>query len=264
MIRSFTFLALFLCLALMGRAQDLSSFQYLKDKFQKEEYLAFSLMRTQLFNPAAPDDPSLHAKGVNFLDLYYFRPNCEKWGLNRRVDYKLLTDMAWLFKTITEKDESQMYARVGSSITGGIIGWHSWNWNLQAKPKTCIGAGLSINDYFIGAIYQNKEKNGIILQEPQGWQIAAGPSGSISHLLNESFMLMGSASYVASFAKPVDVSYAKADNKYPKPHFAHAQVTLMSKWGFFAETQYVRLINRGANRNSTQRVDVKLGFALVL
>jgi hypothetical protein len=247
---------------LWAMAQDLKSFTYLGDVYQKEDYLSVSILRTQLWNPAAPDDPSIHARGVNFLDAYYHRPNFEKWGLNRRVDYKLLPDMFWLFKTITEKDEREMYAKAGSSITGGIIGWHSWNWNVRVRSRSCVQAGFALNDYFIGAIYQ--KSGGIVLNEPQGWQIGAGPSGGYTCLLSKNFLLTGTCQYILSFAKPVDVSYAKADNNYPKPHFWHTQITLMSKWGGFAEVQYVRLLNRGNLPNSTQRLDLKLGFAFVL
>jgi len=259
-LQLFSFL---LFLSWHAHSQDLKSFTYLGDVHQKEDYLNVSLLRCQMFNPAAPDDPDMHAKGVNFLDVYYHRPDFTKGGLNRRIDYKLLPDMFWLFKTITEKDETELNAKVGSSITGGLIGWHSWNWNLRTRDRTCLQAGFAINDYFIGALYR-KPGGGIILNEPQGWQIGAGPSAGITHLLTKNFMLTATSQYIASFAKPVDVSYAKADKKYPKPHFLHSQVTLMSKWGAFAELQYVRLINRGNQPNATQRLDIKLGFAFVL
>ncbi|MCG9879619.1 MAG: hypothetical protein MH472_03380 [Bacteroidia bacterium] len=102
------------------------------------------------------------------------------------------------------------------------------------------------------------------MHEPQGWQIGAGPSIGLVRHLNNSFLLIGSSSYTISFAKPVDISYAKADNAYPKPHFLHGNLTLMSKWGFFAEAQFVKLLNQGNLPNSTQRLDLKLGFSFVL
>ncbi len=254
---------LLISLVFESRSQDLKSFTYLGDVHHKNDYLHVSLMRTQLFNPAAPEGASLHSKGVNFMDIYYNRPDFSPKGLNRRIDYKLLPDMFWLFKTITEKDEKAMYAKTGSTISGGLIGWHSWNWNLRTRDRTCLQAGFALNDYFIAAIYR-KPGGGIILNEPQGWQIGAGPSGGITHMFNPNFVLTGTCQYIVSFAKPVDVSYAKAEKNYPKPHFLHSQVTLMSKWGAFAELQYVRLVNRGSYSNSTQRLDIKLGFAFVL
>ncbi|MCA0427138.1 MAG: hypothetical protein LCH37_06850 [Bacteroidetes bacterium] len=259
---------LFLLLSMSGiisqlQGQNLPDFKYLGDTYQKESYLNFSGMYVQLLNPAAPDDPALHAKGIFFVDLYYLRPSFEKGGLNRRVDYKLIPDLFWLMKTITEKDPRQMYANIGSTISGGLIGWHSWKWNLVAKPKTCISLGFAVNDYFIGAIYKDSSA-GIRLHEPQGWQIGAGPAMGFSKALSKNFVLMGSGAYVINLFKPVDISYAKSDDAYPKPHMAHLELTLMSKTGLFLETQFVGLINQGNLPNSSMRTDFKLGFAFVL
>ncbi len=253
-----------LSLVLNSKAQTLKDFTYLKDRFHLESYLNFSAMLANIDNPAAPVNREAHKQSVPFIDLYYLQPNFNKGGLNRRIDYKLLPDIFWLFKQITEKDERKLYASQGSTISGGIIGWHYWTWNILASNQRCINLGFSISDYFIGAIYLDSAQSKIILHEPQGWQIGAGPTAGISQRLNNSFILLGSAAYVPSFLKPVNVSYAKYDDAYPKPHFMHANLTLLSKWGLFAEAQYVQLINKGNLPNSTRRLDLKLGFAFVL
>lgn len=103
-----------------------------------------------------------------------------------------------------------------------------------------------------------------MLLEPQGWQIGAGPAMGFARQLSPAFLLMGSGSYVLNFSRSVSVTYAKEDNSYPKPHMFHTQLTLMSKWGLFAEAQFVQLINRGNIPNNTRRLDLKLGFAFVL
>ncbi len=257
------FLCYYLGFSILGMTQTLDKFTYLKDRFHQEEYLNFSFMLANLDNPAAPNNRALHKQSVPFIDLYFLKPDFSKGGLNRRSDYKLIPDMFWLFKQITEKDEKKLYANQGSSITGGIIGWHHWSWNIIAKPQHCIGLGINLSDYFIGSIYQG-ENNDIVLHEPQGWQIGLGPVITMSNRINNTFVLISSAAYVPSLLKPVDVSYAKADDAYPKPHFLHGNITLMSKWGLFMEGQFVQLINRGNLPNQTRRLDLKLGFAFVL
>ncbi len=254
----------FLSLAFISKTQSLKEFTYLKDRYHLESYFNFSAMLANIDNPAAPNNRQAHKQSVLFIDLYYLKPNFNKGGLNRRSDYKLLPDIFWLFKQITEKDESKLNASQGSSISGGIIGWHQWTWNLTAKPQQCISIGLTISDYFIGSIYLDSTQSKIVLHEPQGWQIGAGPVIGISQRLSNSFILIGSTAYVPSFLKPVSVSYAKEDENYPKPHFLHLNLTLMSKWGLFAEGQLVQLINNGNLPNTTRRLDLKLGFAFVL
>lgn len=257
-------IALFLGLAAIGKSQTLKEFTYLKDRFHQESYFNFSAMLANIDNPAAPNNREAHKQSVPFIDLYLLKPNFNKGGLNRRSDYKLLPDIFWLFKQITEKDEKKMYANQSSTLTGGIIGWHHWTWNVTAKPQHCLSLGFTLSDYFIGSIYQDNSNNNIILHEPQGWQIGAGPVVSVSQRLSNSFILIGSTAYVPSFLKPVNVSYAKVEDAYPKPHFLHANFTLISKWGFFAEGQFVQLINLGNLPNQTRRLDLKLGFAFVL
>jgi hypothetical protein len=259
------FIALFLlCLQWsFVHAQSLKKFTYLKDKFEDEGYIMVSGALVKLSNNKAPYQPEVHSQTVPFIDIYFLKPRFSSGGLNRRVDYKLMTDIFWLFKTITEKDESKLYASVSSTISGGLIGWHMFHWNVIAKEKQCVSLGFSLNDYFIGAIYQDSLGQAS-LQEPQGWQIGVGPALGFTQQLSNEFVLMASSAYVVNVLRPVSISYAKEDNSYPKPHVWHGNITLMSKWGVFTEMQITQLINRGNIPNSTRRIDLKLGFAFVL
>lgn len=262
MVKHFVFFCCFIYCQLLG-AQNLSSFTYLKDVFEGERYYFVSASLVNLSNSKALGNPANHKQSVPFFDIYFLKPNFKKAGLNRRVDYKLITDIFWLFKTITEKDESKLNAEVSSTLSGGLLGWHMYHWNIVAKPRQCLSLGLSVNDYFMGAIYSDSLGQ-ISLQEPQGWQIGLGPAVGFTQELNAQFMLLVSSAYVFNVLRPVSVTYAIENNSYPKPQVFHANLTLMSKWGAFAEAQVIQLINRGNIPNATRRLDLKLGFAFVL
>jgi hypothetical protein len=244
-------------------AQSLKEFTYLKDKFEGEGYVMASGVLVNLSNKDAFINPQAHNQTVPFIDIYFLKPRFSLGGLNRRVDYKLITDIFWLFKTITEKDASKLNASVGSTLSTGLIGWQMFHWNVTAKQNRTISLGFSLNDYFIGSINQDTMGK-ITLKEPQGWQIGIGPAVGINQRLSNEFILMASTAYVVNVLRPVSISYAQEDNAYPKPHVWHGNITLMSKWGLFTEMQISQLINKGNIPNATRRIDFKLGFAFVL
>jgi hypothetical protein len=196
------------------------------------------------------------------LDVNMRKYSFRRGGVNYQWDYKLLFDLIFLTKQMVD-GKSRGQRTLGSTVSVALpdasmdleyLGWKKMN----------AGAGLALNDYFVGTSYYDKKTNTVITPEPQGWYLTAGPALSGSYLINNSLLLHGKFSYVASYSRPVSITYADVQSGYPKPHFAGTTLTLLTKWGLFAEAQFCQLINRGNIPNTANRSDVKLGFNFVL
>jgi hypothetical protein len=252
----------FLLVAYTGKSQKLEDFVYLKDKAGGNSYVGVSVDHAFLLNANMPDTSVWRASGY-LLDVNLKKYNFEKWGVNYQWDYKLLFDLVFLTKQMVDR-KSNGGRTYGSTVSGGIAGWHQWTWNAIARQRLNVGVGIALNDYFVGTTYFDKKEQKARTPEPQGWYLSGGTALSFSYLLNSSFVLHGKCSYVAAFSRPVSITYAEENNDYPMPHFVGASAILLSKWGLFAEFQFCGLINRGAIPGNPSRTDLKLGFNFVL
>ncbi len=254
---------IFICLLLpiMCMGQTLNDFKYLGDKYGGDSYIGVSFSYATLMNNAAPR-PEKHHLSAPLLEIEFNRITFDKGKVTYRTDYKLITDLLFITgKMINRKSNGNNSE--GSAVGCGIIGWHNFGWNVVAKPKLCIAPGFAINDYFVGSSYVYAPSSDLVTQEPQGWYIATGPALFTHHYINRLFLLHLHSAYTFAFARPISITYAVANDSYPKPEFFHFDATLMTRWGIFAEAQYTRLINKGNIPNQTQRIDLKLGFSFV-
>lgn len=256
------FFALMFVTALLGKSQNLQDFTYLKDKAGDHTYVGVSGSKVFLKNPNMPDTSVWSASGV-VLDVNLRTYNFDKWGMSYQWDYKLLFDLVFLTKQMVD-GKSRGQRTLGSTVSGGIAGWHQWTWNVVANSKLNVGAGLALNDYFVGTSYMDKATQKLRTPEPQGWYLSGGPALSATYGINEVFVLHAKCSYTLAFSRPVSITYAEENNGYPKPHFLGATATLLTKWGLFAEAQYCGLWNRGDIPGNPRRTDLKLGFNFVL
>lgn len=253
---------LILCFPLQLKSQEIANFTYLKDQAGDELYLGVSADYVYLTNPKMPDTTSWNTSGF-VLDVNLRKYSFRRGGVNYQWDYKLLFDLIFLTKQMVDV-KSRGQRTLGSTVSGGITGWHQWTWNIMGGKKWNTGFGIALNDYFVGTSYYDKKQNKLVTPEPQGWYLATGPAFSGSYLISNSFLLHGKFSYVMSYSRPISITYADVQSGYPKPHFAGLNLTLLTKWGLFAEAQFCKLINRGNIPNAANRSDVKLGFNFVL
>lgn len=245
-------------------SQNLQSFTYLGDQMGGELYLGFSAEYCMLANPEAPH-PDLHnIRGFSGkVDMK--RIGFEKGDQQYSMEYKLLGDVALILHNQINGDGSQYYRQIGSSISNGLLGWHSWGWNVVATDRFTLATGFNLNDYFYGKTYvSDTTSNGVVSPEPQGYYFAAGPTLFSNVYLNDFLMINAKASYSFSYWRAVSLSYAVVDNNYPKPHFGSMNIELITKWGLFAGFDYNWVINRGNLPDKTSRKDFLLGFRFVL
>lgn len=250
-----------LVLSCTGFSQGLKDFKYLKDPYQNESYLGFAGTYTFIRNNAAPF-PQAHNLSDFSADINYRTVNFGKGERQYLGHYKLLPDLIFLLgKMINQKNNG--LRGEGSSITSGIAGWHRWVWNVKTTSKQCFSAGFALNDYFLGNSYRDST-NGLKTYDPQGWWLSTGPTVMYHLALGKNFILHATTNYNFGFYKPINVSYATVDSKYPKPHFFHSHFELVSTIGLFAGIDYSAVINRGDISGKVRRLDCLLGFKFVM
>ena len=244
--------------------QDLQSFKCLGDPMGGELYLGVSAEYVMLANPDAPH-PELHnLKGFSGkIDMNRF--GFEKGDMQYSFEYKLLADIATILHNQINGDGSAYYRQVGSSISNGILGWHSWGWNVVSTNNFTIAPGFNLNDYFYGKTYvSDTTSNGVVSPEPQGYYFSAGPTLFSNVYINDYLILHTKASYSFSYWRAVSLEYAVVDDNYPKSHFGSLNLELITKWGLFVGFDYNWVINRGNLPDKTSRKDFLLGFRFVL
>lgn len=241
-------------------AQTLADFKYLNYPYTNEFYIGVAVSRTTISNPDAPF-PSRHKLQAFSGTVELKSTSFAKGGMRYYGQHKLLPDMLVLTKQAINVDPNVIYRNESSYLANGILGWHSFTWNLHDPKKYSVALGFNLNDYFFGSTYHtDTTPNSWVSPEPQGYYFAAGPTLQANYMLGKYFMAEMMASYSLSYWRAVSLTYATVNDKYPKPHFAQLHFELFSTWGLFAGIDYNFIINRGDIPNNTQRFDLSVGF----
>jgi hypothetical protein len=246
-------------------AQSLEDFKYLGDPAFPSMYLSVSGSFAHVTNNEAPRPEIHNIKGwTGKLDLQ--KTNLNIGEVNYKFQHKLLGDMILLAKKVFDNSRN-IYRNYSSSLTTGILGWHSWGWNINKSTKYKIAPGINLNDYFYARTYYSDTLGGSFHRaslEPHGYYWAAGPSVFINCYINKYIILQSLFSYSFSYWRVVPLGYGITENNYPKPHFFSSNVQVLSKWGFFISFDYNFAINRGWYPEATKRFDTNFGFSFVL
>lgn len=256
---SFIFTAFFV--VFNGISQNLEDFKYLNDPYQDESYLGFAGTYTLIRNKVAPF-PKAHSLQDFSADINYRTVNFDQGKKQYLGHYKLLPDLVFLLGKMFNNKSNGLRGE-GSSITSGIAGWHRWAWNVKTTNKQCFSAGFALNDYFLGNSYRDSS-NQLKTYEPQGWWLSAGPVAMYHLSMGKKFIFHGTVNYNFGYHKAINVSYATVDNKYPKPHFFHTHLEIVSSIGVFAGIDYSTVVNRGKIPSKVRRIDCLLGFKFVM
>lgn len=242
-------------------AQSFDKFKYLNDPYENESYLAFAGTFTRISNPVAPN-PKAHQLQDFSADINYRTVNFKKGKRQYLGHYKLLPDLIFLFGKMVNRKNNGLRGE-GSSLTSGITGWHRWVWNFKTTPNKCFSAGFALNDYFIGNSFRDSN-NALHTYDPQGWWLSAGPVFMYHQTVSKHFIFHGTVNYNLGYLKAVDITYAEVNAAYPKPHFFHTHLELVSSLGLFAGLDYSTVINRGNIPSKVKRMDFLLGFKFVM
>lgn len=239
-------------------------FKYLGDEYTNETYLGVSASYTFLSNAAAPYAENHAINGwTGRVDIR--RTGWDKGELKYMMNYKLLGDLILILENQVNADGKKYYRSESSSITNGPLGWHSFAWGFLNSDIYSLGFGFNMNDYILGAsYYKDSLRNKMVSDEPQGYYFGAGPAFCADFRISNWVMIHFQSSYSFSYWRPVSLSYATVDNSYPKPHFFHSTLEMMSPWGLFFGIDYSQIINRGNLPNKIKRTDLLLGFRFVL
>lgn len=138
---------------------------------------------------------------------------------------------------------------------GGLLGWLQYYMNVKAKERFLLSAGISMGDYMYGSRYAklggSKED-----QDPYGYFFVAGPAVMGSYVISSSYWIDAYVNY--------DLSFAKIKNRgtagYPKPHFLTLGADFHTTSKLFAGIRYNSLIDRGTNKDSSNRLDISAGI----
>ena len=243
------------------QAQTLSDFQYFGSNMYERTGIGFSYSATNGSNNEAPH-PALHRMHHWSVKVDIKTMSCEKGGKRYYIQYKLLGDVLTVLTNQIHGSGNYINRQVGSSLSNGLFGWHSFGKNVIATDRFCLALGGNLNDYFIGNTYDTD--SGRVSLEPQGYYFAAGPTLFADFLVNKHILIQTNTSYSLSFWRATSLSYGIRDDSYPKPHFFSTNIELVSTKGFFVGFDYNWIINRGNIPGNVKRWDYLVGFRFML
>lgn len=261
-MRKLSYAFILVVLTHWGSAQTtLQEFENFGDPFQERMFIGFTASFSNLSNPEAPVHVEAHRLSA-LVGKFDMKSMSAEVGSRRYFfQYKLLGDLISLLDK-TVQNSNAIYRDENSTLSNGLLGWHSVAWNIVATPKLSFVIGGNANDYIIGSTYDTD--TGRVTLEPQGYHLAAGPAIFTDYLINDYLLLQIHAAYSMSYLNAGDLSYATVDKEYPKPHFGSLNIELNSPWGVYAGFDYNWLINRGNLPGNTKRWDYLIGIRFMI
>jgi hypothetical protein len=262
-MRFFLILNILLFLSIQSKfhSQSIKEFPYFDEKYGGEAYLGINPAFNILSNPKAPF-PENHRVNAFLIDFQLNIIRTRKFGSHFNYSNKGVGDLVYLLGQIIN-GKGSVFAREGTTFSN-IIGWCDQTFNLNEPSGFFQGAlGYNFGDYVYAGYYLvDSNINKLAYVEPQGYYLAAGPTAEARFVLGPFLMLETNFSYALPFIKlfGLQAGSEKTDYSYPYPHFAHARIELLSKWGVFTKMDYNWLINRGSNPAAGRRFGITLGF----
>ncbi len=244
--------------------QSLKDFTYLNDPYNNEKFIPVSVKFANIKNTKVKVNAPGHNYNGWIFEIGYKTISFDKFKTSYDLTYKLIPEIFVPLNREINGKGAGLNRDESSSITTGLFGWHSLNWNIVSKQKFCLASGFNLNDFFFGVSARDSVNGGLITKEPHGWYWAAGPSIKIHYLINNAFILHSRFDYSLSYFKPFGISYGIDDPSDKKPNWYVFNTTLVSKWGAFLGIEYFGILYNGKYPNNTRRIDAHLGFNFVL
>lgn len=246
----------------VGYSQNkLMEFDYLSDKLSGHRYLDVGAIFSMVSDNKVPNPEEQKMSGWT-VNVQYDKVNFDKGGYQYTGRIKMFLDVIFLLDNALTKDGS-IDREVNTGITSGILGWHSFRWNVVAKDKFCLGLGVNASDYFYGASYKDENED-LFTPEPNGYYLGGGPTLSFDYRINDFLKVGGLFDYTFSAVKAVGVSYGEEIEGYPLPHFFNGSINLTTKWGVFLKYDFNTILNTNNATTQGKRSDFWIGFKFVL
>jgi hypothetical protein len=189
-----------------------------------------------------------------------FRFESYEKGANRwHFENPTLGDMFWVVaRLINGKDMPNKNSNGAEQAFGsGFFGWHHITWNAVSQDRLLVSPGISLGDY----IFASQRPGGGTL-DPAGYFFHAGPALRVSQMIGESFWLDVNTRFdLTTRAGKPSAGYVAAEGKYKNPAFFGLGATINHAGSHLAfSTNYTKMIDRGANKDSASRIDISIGF----
>lgn len=241
----------------------LTTFRYLSDTLHGHGYIDVGALFSSVRDNKVPD-PEEQRLSAWSLNLEYSKINFDLGGYQYTGRIKMFMDVIFtLNDALTKTGPKAINRSTTTSLTSGILGWHSMRWNLLAEDKFCLGMGINASDYFYGASYEN-EKGKLFTPEPNGYYLGGGPTMSADYQINSFIKLSLLVDYTFSAIKVVGISYGEKIEGFPLPHFLNSSLNVTTKWGAFLKYDFNTILNTNNAPTQGQRTDLWLGFKFVL
>lgn len=249
-------------------SQDIDDFKWFGDDYEDVFFMSIGYNNVRLSNRDAPN-PDKHDFAGNTFKLDFKNIKFQKGEMSWHFENKLLGDMVYFLAGVIDGSES-IYQEEESGISSGLLGWHSFLWNVTEPNRYQIAVGGNFSDFFLTAAYPEdlsrpySNPSNAIVQEPNGNYYAIGPSFSARYRISN-FLL---AEYVADLSIPFgrieSEELAEYDGKYKNPYFYNHSLELISSKGLFIGYEHTRFFNRGNLPNNTKRRELYIGMRIKL
>lgn len=256
---------IFLCFIVISSVSfsqtKLSEFEYLSDVLNRHKYLDVGAVFSSVSDNKVPSPESQKLSGWS-MNVQFDQVNFEPGGYQYTGRIKMFMDVIFQLDKALTKGGS-INRKISTSITSGVLGWHSFRWNVMSKDKFCIGLGFNASDYFYGASFEDEDGD-LFSPEPNGYYLGGGPTLSFDYQLNKFFKIGGLFDYTFSAVKAVGLTYGEEIEGFPLPHFFNGSVNLTTKWGAFAKYDFNTILNVNDAPTQGVRSDFWIGFKFVL
>ncbi|HMJ71176.1 MAG TPA: hypothetical protein VK508_19885 [Cyclobacteriaceae bacterium] len=183
----------------------------------------------------------------------------EKGGMRWHFENPTLGDLIWvLARTVRGKEMPNQNSNGAEQAFGsGFIGWHNVTWNAVAQDRLLISPGMSFGDYIFAS-----QRAGGITMDPAGYYFHVGPSLMVTPMVTDNIWIDIYARYdITGKAGGMTNTASPTEGKYKNPNFFGLGASLKHKSSHLCfTTNYTKMIDRGANKDSASRVDISLGF----
>lgn len=265
---AFLFLGFLMFTTAAVQSQDLDEFRWFGDDYEDGLFMGIGYNNVHMSNKEAPN-PKKHDFTGNTFKLDFKNVNLEKGSVSWYFETKLLGDMVYFLSGLIKGSESA-YQEEESGLSSGLLGWHSFLWNITEPKKYQLSVGANFSDFFLTAAYPEDESrpysnpSNNIVQEPNGNYYAIGPSAGARYLINSFLMAEYVADLSIPFGKLDSEDLADYDGKYKNPFFFNHSLELITSKGLYVGYEHTSLMNRGDLPNNTKRRELYIGMRIKL
>ena len=199
------------------------------------------------------------------VERYDLEQGAIRWSTTSK-----LTEFAFQWIKHFYNQKSPLYLSDAPEVSSVLH--YRFGYNVIASDRFVLSPGLGLDDYVF--VRPNYDVNGDVVRredgsgaenmsENSGWYWCTGPSTFFDVGLTPSFSIHGKAAYEVPFLQMSDKNVEPSIKK-KRPHFVYFQVGLYHNSGLFAGIELMHGIDRGLNKTSVKRRELKVGYMFLL